>query len=316
MWKHRTKILQAASFKAILLALFAFACFSMADATARILRLDGYTAQQIMLFNGIFGSAYLYGLYRLLPRRGRGIFDTKKMKLHILRGVLLASTGFSIVYALQFMELTEMYVIFFLFPLLVCAFSVFLLKEDVRLVRWTAIGVGFLGALICIDPHHGLRWQPAILAVFWAAVSYALGLVMTKVIGTERNLFRMALIPVLCIIPLAVISLFFSKFSWPAQTHWMLFAFSGAMMASGIYCISTAYSMARASLIAPLGYTQLLWGGIFGYFLFADVPDFHVYIGGFFIIVSGLFIIWREHYLIESGIMAKRASQKNGKKPK
>lgn len=310
----RSLILQSASLNAILQAIFAFACFSMSDALVRSLRLEGFSAQQIMLFNSLFGSFYLFTLYRLLPRKGRGIFKTEKLRMHFIRGFLLASTGFAIVYALEFLSMTEVYTILFLFPLLVCALSVLLLKEDVRWVRWTAIIIGFIGALICINPHHDkMSWHPAIGAVIWAAFSYALGLVMTKMIGSERNLFRMALIPVLCVIPIAMIALFFTSFHMPYGMEWLYFFFAGVMMATGIYCISTAYSMARASLIAPFGYTQLLWGGIFGYFLFGDIPESHVYIGGILIVLSGLFVTWREHYLLASGIMEKRSYQKTGK---
>ena len=82
-------------------------------------------------------------------------------------------------------------------------------------------------------------------------------------------------------------------------------------MGSALYCISAAYDMARASLIAPFAYSQMVWGGLLGFLIFEELPSPNLYIGGLMIIASGMFIMLRERYLIRHGILVKRQNETN-----
>ena len=62
-------------------------------------------------------------------------------------------------------------------------------------------------------------------------------------------------------------------------------------------CISGASKILELSIFAPLQYVQLVAGFIFGYLFFKDLPDTFEILGSLIIIISGLFIIYRESKL-------------------
>jgi drug/metabolite transporter (DMT)-like permease len=51
---------------------------------------------------------------------------------------------------------------------------------------------------------------------------------------------------------------------------------------------------ASPSLLAPIGYSQLLWATIFGFILFGNLPDGWTVAGAGIIVLSGLYMWWRE----------------------
>jgi drug/metabolite transporter (DMT)-like permease len=58
---------------------------------------------------------------------------------------------------------------------------------------------------------------------------------------------------------------------------------------------SRAFSMTETALVAPFHYVQLLWGTLFGVVIFSTVPDVWTALGASLIVMSGLFLIYREH---------------------
>ena len=52
-----------------------------------------------------------------------------------------------------------------------------------------------------------------------------------------------------------------------------------------------------ASVIAPFDYTMMIWVFVLGYWMFGEVPTVYVYVGSAIVVMSGLFVIWRERQL-------------------
>jgi len=74
---------------------------------------------------------------------------------------------------------------------------------------------------------------------------------------------------------------------------WLFFGIA-AFGTAGVTMITQAFRMAPASLLAPFDYTALLWATVFGYLIWNDIPDLPTYLGAAIIILSGLYIIFRE----------------------
>jgi drug/metabolite transporter (DMT)-like permease len=53
----------------------------------------------------------------------------------------------------------------------------------------------------------------------------------------------------------------------------------------------------RASIVAPVGYVELIGATLFGWLVFHDFPDAWTWVGAAVIVVSGLYITYREHRL-------------------
>jgi drug/metabolite transporter (DMT)-like permease len=74
------------------------------------------------------------------------------------------------------------------------------------------------------------------------------------------------------------------------------FITTAILAATGVLCVSLAFRLANAALVAPFLYTEMIWGLIFGYLLFSDVPDFWMLLGTAIIISSGLYLILVERW--------------------
>lgn len=291
---------QSNIFKGITYALLGYACFALSDTTSKWLTSHGYSVFQVLFFNGVFGSLSML-LYRRLYPGGRSFFGTPKIKLHLIRSMLLVTTGLAITYALPRMPLVDLYGILFLTPILVCAMSVFILKEVIRWVRWGTIFIAFCGVMIMVRPTGDFGPLFPVLASFWAAFSYALGMIMVKVIGQEKNKARMSFLPHLFLLPIAIIGLAVYGFQTPSLIDMFLFMVGGCAVGSGLLFVSLAYDTTTASTVAPFEYSLALWGVLIGYFVFREIPTPPVIIGGIVVIVAGLFILYREQYLLKNG---------------
>ena len=55
-----------------------------------------------------------------------------------------------------------------------------------------------------------------------------------------------------------------------------------------------AYKNAEAAIIAPMQYSQIIWAAIFGYWIFNETIDAQTLLGISIIILSGIYIVFRE----------------------
>ena len=299
MIKRTNLFYQSDIFKGILYALLGYACFALSDTSSKWLTSHGYPVFQVLFFNGIFGSLSML-FYRQLYKGGRSFFGTPKIKLHLIRSALLVTTGLAITYALPRMPLVDLYGILFLTPILVCAMSALILKETIRWIRWGTISIAFCGVIVMVRPTGDFGPILPVLASFWAAFSYAFGMIMVKIIGQEANKARMSFLPHLFLIPVAIIGLIIYGFEIPPLRHLLLFVMGGCAVGSGLLFVSLAYDTTKASTVAPFEYSLALWGVVIGYFVFKDTPAHNTIIGGIVVIIAGLFILYREQYLLKN----------------
>ena len=121
------------------------------------------------------------------------------------------------------------------------------------------------------------------------AISYAAYQLMTRyVTGVDpglTSLFYTALVG--CALATPAVA-----FVWitPTPLHLALLCLHGVAVGLGHFVLIRAFTYAPASLIAPLGYTSLLWAVILGYLVFGEVPDLGTLIGGALIAAAGIFL--------------------------
>jgi drug/metabolite transporter (DMT)-like permease len=58
--------------------------------------------------------------------------------------------------------------------------------------------------------------------------------------------------------------------------------------------MAQALRMADTTTVLPLDFTKLVWGSIIGYFLFDEIPDAAIWIGGAVIFSAATYIAYRE----------------------
>jgi drug/metabolite transporter (DMT)-like permease len=224
--------------------------------------------------------------------------------LHVSRGTVgLLSMAFNFT-ALAFLPLPEAMMIGYAAPLMIVALAALILGERVRIFRWTAVAVGFVGIVVILWPRLTLVRSGvfedaaligavlALLSAFFSAFAAIFIRRMTQTESTGTIVFYFALWSSL----LALLSV---PFGWvlPGPSDAALLILTGLLGGVGQILMTAAYRAAAAATIASFDYLSMLWGVALGYVFFREVPTFSVVIGGTIVIAAGIFIIFRERRL-------------------
>lgn len=233
-----------------------------------------------------------------------GIMGLKTTRpwLNVLRGLLLAVGTLSFFGALRLMPLADATAVFLVEPLIVTLLSALFLKETIGWRRIVAVAVGFMGAMIIIRPSYAVFGLAALLPLT-AAFAVALYLILSRKVSRGTSPLAMMVYAGL-VGGLALAAALAAaqgsgidelSFAWPqSATAWWLLAMAGLVGTVGHLLFILAYRLAPASVLAPLGYVEMLTAIGFGYLFFGDLPDLAKWIGMAIIVGSGLFVVWRE----------------------
>jgi drug/metabolite transporter (DMT)-like permease len=200
-------------------------------------------------------------------------------------------------------------------PLMVVALSAIVLSEIVRVYRWTATAVGFVGIVIILSPNLSLfgggAGAPSNTSLLGAI--FALGGAFSSAFAaiTIRSMTRtesIGSIVVYFAISGTLISLLTIAFGWvvPNMHDAFLLVAIGLLGGTGQILMTSAYRDADAATIASFEYVSMLWGVTFSYFIFGEAPTISVIVGGAIVIAAGIFIIFRERAL---GLKRERERQ-------
>jgi S-adenosylmethionine uptake transporter len=211
--------------------------------------------------------------------------------LHVLRIICLATDSYCFYFATRSMPLADVMTFYMAAPLIITALSTIILREKVRLFRWTAVSVGFIGVVIALQPT-GAAFSPAALVALFGATMFGLAIVIT------RKLRGASWLPLVTwqFIGSGFIGAALSPIGWvtPDLVSMCLMFLVGIVSAACFVLITKALALAPASLLAPFQYSAILWAAVMGWLVWGDVPTTHIIIGNGVIIASGLVIFWRE----------------------
>ncbi|MEP3246121.1 MAG: DMT family transporter [Sneathiella sp.] len=228
----------------------------------------------------------------LAPSQGMALVRTSNLKLQIFRSMLLLGATICFFTALKYVPLADAGAMGSTSPLFVTVLSVFILGEKVSFRRWTAVCIGFVGALIILRPGMSVV-HPAMFLVVGMSVFYASYQIATrKLAGVDTSittLFYTALVG-------AIVMSIATPFVWtmPDLEGWLILAVIGLIGGVSHFIIIKALSFTSASTAAPFSYTQLIWTALSGYVFFGDLPDNFTILGAAVIVASGLYILYRE----------------------
>ncbi|MET0532968.1 MAG: DMT family transporter [Steroidobacter sp.] len=290
--------MQTNNLRGIFSMLAAVATFSVLDVCMKRLA-ETYPAMQVTFIRGAASLPFIlivtawFGRWKdLIPNRWR---------LHLLRGVLQVSTLYFFVYSVGRLSLANAYTIFMSAPLMITALSVPFFGERVGWHRWMAIVIGILGVIVVVRPGSesvALSGAAIVgsLAAIAAAVSYALGVLLIRVLSPSETsaatLFWALTLTALFAGVLSIVG--WVPVRWD---HWGWIAMAGLSGALGQHFLTEAFRLAAPSVVAPLEYTALAWGMLFDWLLWMTVPNSRMLIGATIIIASGLYLIHRERLL-------------------
>ncbi len=282
----------------ILAMLLAVLMFSLNDVLGKWLA-STYWVGQLLMLRGI---AALAVLSVFIGRSGwRVIFDVSRPGVMAVRMALTAIEVASFYYAVKHMPLADAITFWMAAPIYVAALSPLLLGEHVGWRRWTAIGIGFLGVVIALRPSSETLTLPALVAIL-GSLAFGLMMISGRALRQSHDLalvFWPTLASGLFGAALVLIGLTSASNAWvtPLPHHYILLGLLGVVALAAHYFTNKSLILADASTVTPYQYTLLLWAMIFGWLFFDETPQITTLIGGALIVVSGLYIFFREQQL-------------------
>ena len=288
------KIIKALSpqTKSIILILTTIFLFSMMDAIAKIL-VKTYSSDQIIWAR--YMSQTVVSVIVLSPIIHK-VLVTKYFKLQLLRSTFLFLATFFFFTSLKYLQLAQISAIFQVAPIFVTLLSAIVLKEFINIRRWGGVIIGMLGALLIIRPGSEVFSINIIMPAI-AALCYASYVISTRYLSQEEsattNFIYSSLIG-------SILASILVIPTWTPIDPSDLFVFSsfGLLGALGHVFLINAFRMSEASFLAPFSYMNLVFGSLWGFYIFDEIPGYFTIAGSVLIVFSGIYIWKKEQKLI------------------
>ncbi|WP_246707822.1 DMT family transporter [Ensifer oleiphilus] len=285
----------------VAIMLFAMVILPGMDVIAKYMAVvEGMAPAQVTFYRFFFQLVATLPL--LLTIGGLRALRPKRLWLNLLRGVLLAAAALFFFISVKYMPLADVFAIYFVEPFILTCLSALILRERVDWRRWLAIGIGFAGAMIVIQPSFAAFGATSLLPVACATV-FAFYLLLNRAVGMADSPLTMQTIAGIggTLFMVGVIAIGdgmgVADFepSLPKTTlGWVLVVILGALSGYGHLLVVKAFQAAPVSLLAPFAYFEIVTATALGYLIFGDFPSLSKWLGIAIIVVSGLFMIWRE----------------------
>ena len=290
--------------KGIAFKIVSAALFAVMSALIRYLGAR-YPIGQVVFYRSLFAIIPVVVVYAW---RGElaSVVRTERPLGQAGRGVLSIAGMFFNFGATARLPLVESNAIAFSSPLFTVALAALVLKERVRIYRWSAVIIGFVGVLVVLSPH--LSGEELTAAMGGAAsligVIYAICGSMTNA-GTAIQTRRLAQsettssIVFYFSLSCTLAGLATLPFGWvkPSGGEFVALISIGVLGGTGHIFLTESYRYASASLVAPFDYTSMIWALVLGYAIFGETPTSEIVLGSAIIAAAGLFVIWRERQL-------------------
>ncbi len=252
-----------------------------------------YPVELIMAIRSVVGLLLILAFF--WPRMGRTLWQTKRPRLVLCRGLVLVLGSLLIGHALRLMPVGETISILYSFPILVMVLAIPLMGEQVSPINWSFAVLGFIGVLMVARPGGGLDTLGvtfALLTAILAAIFHLMTRVLSKTETSHALLFHTILTSVPCSFLLAL-------FTWegylPNLMDLSLIALLGLIIFAAHYLLTVAYKYAPASLVAPANWVHVVWAALLGWLFFDHLPDQWTILGMVVIVAAGVGIAIKTH---------------------
>lgn len=196
--------------------------------------------------------------------------------------------------ALAHMPIANLTAIIQTLPLAMTAAGAIVFGEMVGVRRWTATAVGFIGALIIMQPGTAsFNWWS--LAGLACVISIVIRDIATRkmdktipaILTTATTAIGVAFAG--CLLGLAE-----GPWRMPAPHVWLYLIAAAIAVAGGYYCSIVAVQRAPLSVVAPFRYTIVPMSITAGFLVWNETPSGTTLIGIAVIVVAGLYTFLRE----------------------
>ena len=275
----------------VCLALLGYLAFALNDALGKHLVVVFGVAQVVVMRS--VGGFILLG--PMLLKQGEHPFrNVDRPYLQFLRAALATIDTGLFYAACVFLPLADVLTFYMAGPIYTAVASHFLLGEHVGWRRWTAIFVGFAGVVVALNPSSASFSIAALFAIA-GSLSYSFALVINKKLASTGDASLVTYQTLVGLIGGGA----FAVMDWRPLT----LEGAAAMLLLGVIgtlahlMLTRSIKLAPVSVLAPIQYTLLLWGILFGMIFFGDIPSTQTLLGSAIIVLAGLFIVHRKSRL-------------------
>lgn len=230
-------------------------------------------AMEIVFFRCLVGTAFsFYGL-----RKANADWKGSNRKSLLLRGLFGTTALYFFFVTVQNIPLASAMTIQYLSPIFTTVIAIFLLKEGVRLMQWFFYAIAFSGVLF-------IEQFDARVSLFFLVI----GIVSAFCSGVAYNLVRSLRerehpLTVVLHFQLTgmVFGFLFTIFNWrtPQGWDWFYLFLVGVFSQLGQIFLTNALQKEKAASVAIINYSGLLYGLLFGWFVFGESQTVESIIG-------------------------------------
>jgi drug/metabolite transporter (DMT)-like permease len=277
-------------FLGITLMISAMLIFPYLDVCAKFLGEWGIPVIEIVWARLFFG--FLLSAPILIMREGVDAMKPRDPRVNALRGFFLVISTMMFFGALRFQGVAETLAIYFVQPLFITALAPIVLKEKVGVNRWLAVAIGFIGVLIIVRPGY-FELNPGVFLAAGSGLGSAITMLLTRklagkssaIANTVYTNFYGSIFATILLIPFWVTPNF----------NTLMFMFLLASIGTfANFLTILAMENAEASLLATLGYTEMINAVLAGWYFFGDFPDGWTFVGVAVLIACAIYISYRE----------------------
>ena len=244
---------------------------------------------EAVFFRAFSGS--IISLY-LVYHSGINSIKTKKPVRHFVRAFSAVGCVVLYIFGIKYLLLSENIAIAHSAPIIAALLAVPILGEKIGIHRMLAIVVGFIGVLVIVKPGTDLFQLKSLLPIGSAFFMASVYLTTRSLMNTESS----TSIVFYYSFALLFTSLIFfpSDFVIPDAFNLILALSLGIMGSMGHYFMSQAARHADVAVTSPFEYSSFIFVGVMGYLFFYEIPSQSVVLGGVLIILSGVYVAYRE----------------------
>lgn len=264
------------------------ACFTGMLAIARHLSAD-LPIFVIVFFRVLLGLAFLSPF---ILRNGLGALRTNKYGLYLVRG-MSGFVGLSCYFfAVSLIPLADATAISFTRPVFGTIAAILFLGEIAHGRRWSAIIVGFVGAVIIVRPGFQ-DLNPGVLFMFGSVAAQVVNTVVIKRLSRSELPDAIAIYQGIVFAPLALTA---ALLVWQTPTLQDLVWLTGMGFLGAITqrAMPRAFAAADATVVISLDFLRLPIAALVGFVFFSEIPVIWVWIGATVILAATVYIMHRE----------------------
>lgn len=275
-------------------AILAYFLFAMCDGMGKWLMEHDYDKTHIFMVTNFPSLIVLTTL--MIRRKGLGMaYYTPYPLYHVIRGLSLIGVTFFVFESIHRIPLADFYGINFSAPFIITLGAVLLFKEKTSLTEWLCIITGFAGVLIIAGVgFEGTKDYTGYIYAMLATLCLACAALSVRKIGREEDPHLFVIFANIAILAFNIIPALTTPLPQVISMHHIaVMAIYACTIPTAILTLSAVFARAPSvASVTPFLYLQIVWGALFGFLVFGDIPELNVIIGSLIVIACGLYIIF------------------------